>query len=560
MSKYSLKEKMSAKLQTSVEEHIRSLAVSDKDDLTAEEIAGLSPEVFESAGYDEKEAERTGYSNYSYWRSTFRMFLKNKMAVSMLVIMLVLVVFTFIQPILPNQFDPNAVNYYDTKATWLMVEEDGSAELSGIKYTKGDYAAQLADGETLVYVSVPASWGTPQFFAQEEGGEPMALTATPDAANSGWYYAVISADAPYFRVLSEDGQSTTYHNAVWMTVDESNNGIYSNSTKLTSGELIAAPEGTVVVYLQSPASWGVPQISAARNLRGQDPEALVVTADPENDGWYYAFVPVDKPMLTISSEDGSVTGLNPGIAQVGDPTDVRPQHGFIENQRPNGIFWFGTNDIGQDLWARMWNGTRTSLFIGIIVALIEAVVGILAGLLWGYVRKLDYIFTEIYNVINNIPTTIVLILASYIMRPSIKTIIIAMSITGWIGLARFIRNQVIIIRDRDFNLASRCLGTPTRRIIVKNLLPHMVSVVMLRMALAIPGAIGSEVFLSYIGLGLPINIPSLGNLVNKGRALMMAPTLRYQLIIPAIILSVITICFYLVGNAFSDAADPKNHV
>ena len=107
---------------------------------------------------------------------------------------------------------------------------------------------------------------------------------------------------------------------------------------------------------------------------------------------------------------------------------------------------------------------------------------------------------------------------------------------------------------------SERLGTPTRRIIVKNLLPQMVSVIMLRMALAIPGAIGSEVFLAYIGLGLPINIPSLGNLVNKGRSLMMAPSLRYQLFIPAIILSVITICFYLVGNAFADAADPKNHV
>ena len=189
--------------------------------------------------------------------------------------------------------------------------------------------------------------------------------------------------------------------------------------------------------------------------------------------------------------------------------------------------------------------------------MIEAVVGILAGLLWGYVRKLDFLFTELYNLINNIPSTIILILASYIMRPSIPTIIAAMSITGWIGLARFIRNQVGIIRDRDFNLASRCLGTPTRRVIVKNLLPHMVSVVMLRMALAIPGAIGSEVFLCYIGLGLPISIPSLGNLVNKGRSLMMAPSLRYQLVVPAIILS---ICFYLVGNAFSDAADPKNHV
>ena len=217
-------------------------------------------------------------------------------------------------------------------------------------------------------------------------------------------------------------------------------------------------------------------------------------------------------------------------------------------------------DQNKPTFQRFWAQNKSNLLIGLIVAALNAFVGILGGLLWGYVRKLDFLFTELYNLVNNIPSTIILILASYVMRPGVKTIIIAMCITGWIGLARFIRNQVVIIRDRDYNLASRCLGTPTRRIIVKNLLPQMVSVVMLQMALAIPGAIGSEVFLAYIGLGLPIKTPSLGNLVNKGRAMMMAPTLRYQLIIPAVILSIITICFYLVGNAFSDAADPRNHV
>ena len=225
----------------------------------------------------------------------------------------------------------------------------------------------------------------------------------------------------------------------------------------------------------------------------------------------------------------------------------------------DGFIW-GSNSIGQDLWARIWAGARTSLTIAFFVALIEAVVGITVGVLWGYVRQLDFFFTELYNICDNVPSTIILILISYVASPSIKTLILGMSITGWIAMARFIRNQVIIIRDRDFNLESRCLGTPTRRVIMKNLLPQMVSVVMLRMSLAIPGAIGSEVFLAYIGLGLPISIPSLGNLVNKGRSLMMAPSLRYQLIIPAVILSIITVCFYLVGNAFSDAADPKNHV
>lgn len=232
----------------------------------------------------------------------------------------------------------------------------------------------------------------------------------------------------------------------------------------------------------------------------------------------------------------------------------------IRNQPPDGRFWFGTNSIGQDLWSRVWAGTRTSLTIGFLVALVEAAAGITVGVLWGYVRRLDFIFTEIYNVLDNIPSTIVLILFSYVMKPSVASLIIAMSLTRWIAMARFIRNQILIIRDRDYNLASRCLGTPTRRIIIRNLLPYMVSVIMLRMALAIPEAIGSEVFITYIGLGLPLEIPSLGNLITTGRVLLMSPGLRYQLIFPTIVLSIVTISFYIIGNAFADAADPKNHV
>lgn len=232
----------------------------------------------------------------------------------------------------------------------------------------------------------------------------------------------------------------------------------------------------------------------------------------------------------------------------------------LRNHPPDKEFIFGTNSIGQDLWARIWSGTRTSLFIGLLVGLWEAILGIIIGALWGYVRQLDRIITEIYNVLDNIPTTIILILLTYIMRPSIGTMVFAMCMTGWLSMARFVRNQIVIIRDREYNLASRCLGTPTSRIITRNLLPYLVSVIMLRLALAIPAAIGSEVFLTYIGLGLPVSIPSLGNLINEGKAVMMVKQLRYQLVFPAIVLSLITISFYIIGNVFADAADPRNHV
>ena len=257
------------------------------------------------------------------------------------------------------------------------------------------------------------------------------------------------------------------------------------------------------------------------------------------------------------------TVVQPYLPGQRDPNLIydNPLNGLpLRNQQPNDEFWFGTNSIGQDLWARIWAGTRTSLFIGFVVAGVEALLGILAGMLWGYVRRVEFLFTELYNILDNLPQTLVLVLFSLILKPSIQTMVLAMCMTGWIQMARFVRNQIVILRDRDYNLASRCLGTSTWRILFKNLLPYLVSVIMLRVALAIPAAIGNEVFITYIGLGLPLEIPSLGNLLNEGRLLMTAPPLRYQLIFPTVVLAVITISFYIIGNAFADAADPKNHV
>ena len=126
-------------------------------------------------------------------------------------------------------------------------------------------------------------------------------------------------------------------------------------------------------------------------------------------------------------------------------------------------------------------------------------------------------------------------------------------------MARFIRNQIVMIRDRDYNLASRSLGTKTRKIMLRNLLPYLVSVIMLQTALAIPSVISDEVFLTYCGLGMPKNVASLGNLGEEGRQMMMTSS-SYQLIFPALVVTFITVAFYLIGNTFADASDPRNHV
>ena len=228
------------------------------------------------------------------------------------------------------------------------------------------------------------------------------------------------------------------------------------------------------------------------------------------------------------------------------------------NVKPNSIHWFGTDGLGRDIWARTWYGTRTSLKLSLIVALFDVGIGTIVGAVWGYVRKIDRFMTELYNIVTNIPQTVLLILLAYVLRPSFWTIVIALTATGWLSIARFIRNKVISIRDAEYNIASRCLGTPLKSVIIKNIIPFLISIIIMETALTIPYTIGIEVFLGFIGLGLPLDTVSLGNIVNEGRNnFMLYP---YQLAYPTIILSFITISFYIVGNKFSDASDPRNHV
>ncbi len=225
--------------------------------------------------------------------------------------------------------------------------------------------------------------------------------------------------------------------------------------------------------------------------------------------------------------------------------------------QPNGEFWFGTDNMGRDYWAQVWYATRSSVLLAVSVSFGQIAVGVIIGLIWGYVRKLDRLFTEIYNLINNIPTIIYLTLIALMLGKSMITMGIALIGFGWLATARNVRNLVFMYRDREYNLASRCLGTPVWRILTKNILPYLVSVIILRLALAIPGTIAYETTLTYLGL-MDISMPSLGILLRNSRSYFL--DYPYLLIFPAAIVSIITVTFYLVGNAFSDACDPRNHV
>ncbi|MBR4080351.1 MAG: ABC transporter permease [Clostridia bacterium] len=224
---------------------------------------------------------------------------------------------------------------------------------------------------------------------------------------------------------------------------------------------------------------------------------------------------------------------------------------------PNGEFWFGTDNMGRDYWAQVWYATRTSIILAVSVSFGQIVVGVIIGLIWGYVRKLDSFFFNLYNLINNVPTIIYMTLIALMLGKSTFIMGATMIAFGWLIPARNVRNLVFMYRDREYNLASRCLGTSVWRILSKNIFPYLVSVIILRLALAIPGTIAYETTLTYLGL-MDISTPSLGILLRNARSYFL--DFPYLLIFPAAIVSIITVTFYLVGNAFSDACDPRNHV
>ena len=226
--------------------------------------------------------------------------------------------------------------------------------------------------------------------------------------------------------------------------------------------------------------------------------------------------------------------------------------------KPNAEYWFGTDNIGRDYWCQVWFAAQTSIRMALIVAVGESVLGIVIGLVWGYVRKLDRFFTELYNLIYNIPIIIYMTLIALLVGRSFWIMVVSLVATQWLNMARRVRNMVFMYRDREYNLASRCLGTPLWRVLTKNILPYLVSVIILGMALSIPATISLESTLSYLGIGLDSRTPSLGVLLRDARLFFL--DYPYLLIFPAVIVSIISISFYIMGNAFSDAADPRNHV
>lgn len=223
------------------------------------------------------------------------------------------------------------------------------------------------------------------------------------------------------------------------------------------------------------------------------------------------------------------------------------------------IHWIlGSGASGNSTFDAVWAGARISIALALVCALINMTVGVVVGALWGYSKRADKVMLEVYNVVGNIPYQLLCSVLVLIFRPKFWTMVFALTITGWLGIAHFFRTQVLIIRDREYNLASRCLGTPTLRIATKNLLPFLTSVIVTQAAVEIPSYISMEVFLSFIGLGLTDT--TLGKLITNAQSAMLTPGWQMEFWSPVILASIIAIVLYVAGQNLGDASDPRTHM
>ena len=223
------------------------------------------------------------------------------------------------------------------------------------------------------------------------------------------------------------------------------------------------------------------------------------------------------------------------------------------------IHWIlGTGAAGQSTFDAVWFGSRISISLAFICAAINLTVGVIVGSIWGFSKKVEIVMQEVYNILANIPYILLISVMIMLLKAGFWTMVLALTITGWLGIAYFIRTQVVIIRDREYNLASKCLGTSTLKIAMKNILPFMTSVIVTLAATEIPSYISYEVFLAYIGMGM--SDMSLGRLIYESESAMLTPGWQFEFWSPVVVASIITIVLYVVGQNLGDASDPRTHM
>ncbi|MFD2629361.1 ABC transporter permease [Oceanobacillus kapialis] len=292
--------------------------------------------------------------------------------------------------------------------------------------------------------------------------------------------------------------------------------------------------------------------------KGQDRHAAETVARPSLSYWQDAWRRLVKNKLAMAGLFFLILLTFFAIfGPIISPYEVNKQDLPNQLQPPSAEHWFGTDNAGRDVFTRTWYGARISLFVGLMAALIDLSIGIIYGGLSGYKGgRTDNIMMRIIEVLYGLPYLLVVILLLVVLGPSLSTIIIALTVTGWVGMARIVRGQILQIKNYEFVLASKSFGTKTPRIIRKNLLPNTMGPIIVQMTLTVPSAIFAEAFLSFIGLGIQAPFASWGVMANDSLGAILSGN-WWTLFFPAFFISFTMFAFNVLGDGLQDALDPK---
>lgn len=232
------------------------------------------------------------------------------------------------------------------------------------------------------------------------------------------------------------------------------------------------------------------------------------------------------------------------------------QNLMMTNSSPSWEHWFGTDNLGRDIFIRVLYGARISLAIGIVASLLNLFIGVIYGGIAGlFGGKIDRIMMNIVDILYSVPTLLYVILLMVILKPGLINIFIALGIGYWLQMARIVRGQILSMKEQEFILAARTIGVSKKRILFRHLLPNAMGAIIVTMTLAIPDAIFTEAFLSFIGLGVSAPMASWGVLASEGVNNLRA--YPFQLFFPAVAISVTMLAFNFLGDGLRDVLDPK---
>ncbi|MBS6646051.1 MAG: ABC transporter permease [Clostridiaceae bacterium] len=283
---------------------------------------------------------------------------------------------------------------------------------------------------------------------------------------------------------------------------------------------------------------------------------LMAIIGPHMSGYTY-----DGQIITEQNLAPRVKGLEKLGIFDGSET-MHTSTGTVENNNYEKLgltdtyYWFGSDVLGRDIFTRVWAGTRISLYIALVAVIVDMCFGMSYGLISGYFGgALDNGMQRFAEILNGIPTLVIVTLLMLVLKPGLATITLALAITGWIGMSRIARAQVLKLKEQEFILASKTLGARDFYVIFKEILPNIFGQLIIMSMFSIPNAIFTEAFLAFIGLGVPAPLASLGSLISD--AFKSFTTHPYMIISPVIVLAVIMLSFNMLADGLRDAFDPK---